>query len=233
MDALDRIALSASFISAGTSSGGFRRYDGVPGSNVVLFLPWNTTYWLARLLGLTGIEFLACYETPGALVSADPSRCTDAMREVLFDSEQLLKKAHVRDPLVIGMSLGSYPATVLANRIGARLISVCSADRGDRMIWESPATKAVKQVAISKGYGLPHYARAMEGLHPVQNLSGIAAGSTFVFARHDALVPRRRTVALASAVRQQAPKARIVHMNLGHVATIITSSALQRQTASR
>ena len=43
---------------------GFRRVDGNPTSKVIYFLPWQTSFGVARHVGFTPLDFLACYEMP-------------------------------------------------------------------------------------------------------------------------------------------------------------------------
>src|SRR5206468_9948454 len=108
----------------------------------------------------------AGYEMPSAIVSSEPERCVQAMLALVQDAERLLADRGVaEDALIVGLSIGSYPATYLANRIGARLCSVASADRADVAIWESPATCIIKRRAVHKGYQLSHYSDALCGTH--------------------------------------------------------------------
>ena len=148
----------------------FRRIDGDPASNVIYFLPWHTPFAFARHAGFVPLNFLACYEMPNAIVSSEPELCAQAMLGLAADAGRLLVDRGVaEDALIVGLSVGSYPATYLANRIGARLCSVASADRGDLAIWESPATHIIKRRAVNKGYQLSDYSQALFGTHPVEN----------------------------------------------------------------
>jgi hypothetical protein len=161
----------------------FRRIDGDQTSNVIYFLPWHTPFAFAWHAGFVPLNFLACYEMPSAIVSSEPELCAQAMLGLVADAGRLLvDRGVVEDALIVGLSVGSYPATYLANRIGARLCSVASADRGDLAIWESPATHIIKRRAVHKGYQLSHYSQALFGTHPAENLSNIAADSLFVMA---------------------------------------------------
>ena len=165
----------------------FRRIDGSPASNVIYFLPWFTPFWFARRAGFAPLDFLAAYEMPPAIVSSEPAFCVQAMRGLVQDAERLLQKRRIKteDAVIVGLSVGTYPATYLANRIGARLCSVASADRADLAIWESPATRVVKHRALKKGFRLAHYSEFLQGSHPAQNLTGIAPNSVFVVGQRD------------------------------------------------
>ena len=100
----------------------------------------------------------------------------------MTDAEQYFRQHGVEgtDAVIVGLSIGSYPATYLANRIGARLCYVASADRADLAVWESPATRIVRQRAQRKGYQLSHYSEALSGTHPAQNLRRVAVCPGFL-----------------------------------------------------
>jgi hypothetical protein len=207
----------------------FRRVDGNPQSTVVYFLPWHTPFSVARHVGLIRLDYLACYEMPPAIVSSRPELSVEALHRVAADAETLLAARQVRgrDAMLIGLSAGTYPATYLANRIGARLCAVAPSDRADRMIWESPATRLIKRRALMSGVSYSHYARAMRGSHPFQNLGGIASQSIFVMGRRDPFIPARRSAALLEAIKRTAPKVRVMTLDAGHVETMVLSAQYQ------
>jgi hypothetical protein len=68
-------------------------------------------------------------------------------------------------------------ATVVTNRIGARLCAVVAADLADLMLWQSPATWLIKRRAVERGLRFTHYAKIMRGWHPAHNLAGISPDS--------------------------------------------------------
>ena len=207
----------------------FRRIDGNPNSKVIYFLPWHTPYYVARHLGFTPLEFLACYEMPPASVSSVPELSVEAMRGLVDDAEALIADRGIcgQDVLVVGLSLGTYPATVLANRIGARLCAVAAADRADLMIWESPAARLVKRRALQRGLRLAHYAKVMRGWHPAHNLAGIASDSVFLMGERDPFIPPRRRAGLLQAIERFAPKVRVFKLAAGHVKTMASSAPYQ------
>ncbi|HWB46313.1 MAG TPA: hypothetical protein VG900_12795 [Hyphomicrobiaceae bacterium] len=207
----------------------FRRIDGAVQSNVIYFLPWHTPYGFARQAGFAPLEFLAAYEMPPAIVSSEPELSVRAMRALVQDAERLLDEHNVaaREALIVGLSVGTYPAIYLANRIGARLCAVAPADRADLMTWQSPAARLVKRRAIQKGYRLSHYARAMAGCHPAQNLGGVAPDSVFVIGRRDPFVPARRRAALLDAIERHLPSSQVVMPDAGHFATLIAGGRHQ------
>jgi pimeloyl-ACP methyl ester carboxylesterase len=211
----------------------FRRIDGQAGSRVIYFLPWHTPLYVARHFGFTPLEFLACYEMPPAIVSSTPELTVSAAERLVGDAEQLVRDRGLdpTDAIVIGLSAGSFPATVPANRLGARLCAIAGADRADLMIWQSPAARLVKRRCLLHGVDLARYSKAMQGMHPVQNLGGIAQESMFIVGERDPFIPARRKRGLLRALRRQAPRARVVRLDAGHVKTMIASADYQRDFA--
>src|SRR4051812_4151108 len=100
---------------------------------------------------------------PPAAISSVPELSVAAMAGLVDDAAALLADRGINGPdaLIVGFSLGSYPATVLANRIGARLCAAATADRAD--LWQSPATRLIKRRALQRGLRLAHYALVMRG----------------------------------------------------------------------
>ena len=209
----------------------FRRIDGSPTSKVIYFLPWHTPITLARKAGFVPLEFLACYEMPEAIVSSEPELCLQALQALVTDAEQYFRQHGVEgtDAVIVGLSIGSYPATYLANRIGARLCSVASADRADLAVWESPATRIVRQRAQRKGYQLSHYSEALSGTHPAQNLRRVASDSVFLIGQRDPFVPASCADGLQRAIDAHAPHTQVITPAAGHFRTLMLSARYQRQ----
>jgi pimeloyl-ACP methyl ester carboxylesterase len=197
----------------------------------IYFLPWNTPYWLAKRLGLIRGPFTACYETAPALVSSEPVRSVLALKKIVADAEALLESLKITGTSVriVGYSLGSYPATYLANRLQARLYSIAPADRGDLMIWQSPAARKIRERARAKGYRLEDYVEAMAGYNPVENLVGLAPSSTFVVGDCDPFVPAERSLALVEAVKRNCSTAKILKTTGGHVRTLLVGAWFLRR----
>ena len=143
----------------------FRRIDGDKRSRVLYFLPWHLPYELAKRAGMLPLNFLACYQMPISIISSIPQRCVDAMELLVADADDVVSAAgaNKKQMLIVGLSIGNFPATILANRWGTRLCSVCSADRGDWMIWESPAAQSVKAQAIAEGFTQTDFERTLDG----------------------------------------------------------------------
>ena len=207
----------------------FRRIDGDANAKVIYFLPWHTPFSVCRQAGFTPLDFLACYEMPCAIVSSDPELGVRAMRLLVADAEALLMARGVApsEALIVGLSVGSYPAVYLANRIGARLCAVAAADRGDLMLWQSPATRIIKRRAIHRGVRLWEFSKAMLGYHPAQNLAGIARASVFVVGESDPFIPSRRRAGLLQAIERFAPAVHIASVAGGHVKTLMMSAQYQ------
>jgi hypothetical protein len=205
----------------------FRCIEGDPRSRVIYFLPWHTPLRLARHFGFVPLPFLAAYELPPAIVSSEPERCILAAKGMVEHAERLLARHGVKpvDALIVGLSAGTFPATLLANRLRARLCSVAGADRADLMVWESPAARIVRRRAVSKGYSRESYTDVMRGYNAAENLDNIATDSMFVMGTRDPFVPMTRSAAWARAIQKAQPSAQIVRLEAGHVRTLATKTA--------
>jgi hypothetical protein len=115
----------------------FRRIVAHDPNGAIYFLPWRTSFKTALDYGLVGLrQWRLCYELPAAVVTADPDVCARANRAVIEDAADQIERR--RPPVLVGLSMGTVPATLLAGRYRAPLWSFASADRGDLMIWQSP-----------------------------------------------------------------------------------------------
>jgi pimeloyl-ACP methyl ester carboxylesterase len=158
---------------------------------------------------------------PLAIVSSEPALCVQAMRGMVDDAERLLGDRGIagKDTLVVGLSVGTYPATYLANRIGARLCSAASADRADLACGTVQPRASSSNAPCKKVLRLEHYAEALDGTHPAQNLAGIAENSVFVVGQRDPFIPPPCHSGLLAAVESCAPSAQVVTLNAGHFRT--------------
>jgi pimeloyl-ACP methyl ester carboxylesterase len=201
----------------------FQRIDGDARSATICFLPWLMPYKLAKVMRIVPREFLACYEMPRAIVSSEPELCVEAVEAVVADAARLVSRVGLDRSRVqvVGLSIGNATATVLANRLGARLCSIASADRGDLTLWESPASRQVRERAERKGYRLEDFTAALRGLHTIENLGNLAPASTFVVSLDDELIPAARREGLVSAVRRTLPAADVSYVASGHFGTMI------------
>ncbi|MGE3231195.1 MAG: hypothetical protein AB7J30_17320 [Hyphomicrobium sp.] len=186
------------------------------------FLPWRMPYKLAIASRLVPPGFLACYEMPRAIVSSEPELCVRAVELVVGDATRVFERARLApgELLVVGLSIGNAVATRFANRIGARLCSIASADRGDLTLWESPASAGIKGLAEAKGYCLADFTSALAGLHTIDNLDRLAAGSRFIFGTRDELIPEARRNGLIAAVHRHRPDAAVTYLERSHIGTM-------------
>ena len=131
----------------------FRRVQGNGRAPVICFLPWKASLMTASRFGVVPKDNLACYELPSAIVSSEPELCVRAFHVIIDDALRLIREVGIRpqDLVVIGLSVGTAPATYLANHIGARLYSVASADYGHLMLWQSPRAAAGQSARDRKG----------------------------------------------------------------------------------
>ncbi len=197
---------------------------------MIYFLPWHTPFAFARRAGFLPLDFLACYEMPSAIISSQPDLCAQSLRDLVEDAERRLGAAGIRPQhaLIVGLSIGSFPATFLANRTGARLCSVASADRADLALWQSPATHSIKSRALQAGIGLADYAAALFGVHPAHNLATIGQDSVFLLGRRDPFIPAERRAGLLQAIAASRPDAHVVTLDAGHFKTLVSSGRYQR-----
>lgn len=199
---------------------------------VIYFLPCSTSFRMARIMGLIGDDFLACYEMPPALTSADPNSIFAALRLLLDDAKGLIASRGIpeRSVRVVGYSLGSYPACFLANHLRTRLVSIAPADRGDLMIWESRASEMLRRRARANGFDVDDFVRILRGYNPIENLQHLAPESTFIFGKSDPFVPEARSSALMDAIRTSSRATgrdlRIIEVEGGHLRTLVSGARL-------
>lgn len=208
----------------------FRRILGEDPDGAIYFLPWRTSFAMALRFGLIGLQrWRLCYELPTSVVSPDPERCAASIRRVVADAiDQIGDRP---PPVFIGFSMGSVPATLLAGRYRSRLWSFASADRGDLMIWQSPAAQTIRAAAEARGKALVDFSRALEGLHPIDWLDRIDTNSRFAVGAFDRFVPSSRRSALIRGATRTVPRANVVTEPLGHLGVMALSPWRQRQWA--
>jgi pimeloyl-ACP methyl ester carboxylesterase len=200
----------------------FQRIGGNAGSATVVFLPWCMPFKLAVACRIVPANYRACYEMPRAIVSSDPETCIRALHMVVDDATRDFQQSGLdaSEIVVVGLSIGNAAATMFANRIGARLCSIASADRGDLTLWESPASRHVKVRAEEKGFRVSDFTAALRGNHTIDNLANLAPGSRFIVGMRDELLPQQRRDGLLTAVRRVLPVADIIHIDATHFGTM-------------
>jgi hypothetical protein len=205
---------------------GVNRIDGDPECHVIYFLPWQTPYAVAKACGLLPLAFAACYEMPRNVVSGDPLCSLARLEEIVDDAQERISRfAHA--PLIIGFSIGTVPATCLANRHSAPLLSICSAPRGADIIWQSPLARPIKHHAIALGFTRGQFRTAFRRIDPANNLARLPEGSAFVAGAGDKVIPHEQTAEWLRLVATSVPDPSISVTSLGHVATIMASRRLQ------
>jgi Serine hydrolase (FSH1) len=205
----------------------FSRFDGDLPKGPVYYLPWRADFGAARRAGLLPRRnFAACYRLPDDIVSPTPWTCADRIQELVDDAVQFAQR-HGPPSVVVGYSLGTVPATLLAAQFATRLWSFASADRGDLMIWSSPAASAIKSQAERLGYGRDDFASALHRLNPVDRIGEVHPDSRLVVGRFDRLVPRERSRRLVEKARCHLPKRNVIELPLGHLGVLGISSCLQ------
>jgi hypothetical protein len=192
---------------------------------ILCFLPWNTSYALGARLGLVNKQFSVCVQLPSALICSQPTQTENAMKGLIRHVEDLLKERRLSPAVVVGYSLGTYPATYIANKLRTRLVSIASADRGDLMFWESQAVMTLKRRAILNGFNLADYTKALAGFHPIENLDYISKRSLFIFGQTDPFIPRARSNALVQALKSRSTLFDVRRVRGGHIRTLLRGAA--------
>lgn len=208
----------------------WRRIDGNPRSRVIYYLPWKTSFELAKSVGLIPLDYLACYKMPAGLLSSDPARATAAI-EALHEDTKRLVAARGADPsqlVCIGLSIGNFPATYIANTLGAKLLGVAPADRGELLVWQSPLALFAKEDAVRQGRTLGQFAEAFAPYNPVNNIARLAPKSAFIWGTRDRIVPRKRTLSFLKAMRIARRTPNVRELPLGHFSTLLLSGRYQK-----
>jgi hypothetical protein len=211
---------------AAVRKNGVYRIDGDPGCHVIYFLPWQTPYSVAKACGLLPLAFAACYEMPRNVVCGDPLCSLERLEEIVDDAQERISRI-ARTPLIIGFSIGTVPATCLANRHSAPLLSICSAPRGADIIWQSPLARPIKHHAIALGFTRGQFRSALRRIDPANNLARLPEGSAFVAGAGDKVIPHEQTAEWLRLVSTSVRKPSISVTPLGHVATIMASRRRQ------
>ncbi|MGY3452097.1 hypothetical protein [Bradyrhizobium sp. USDA 4353] len=206
-----------------------RRIDGRDPRGAIYFLPWGMGFATARWLGLVrGYDWQACYRLPDAMVSPDPELCAGCIAAIEQDVTRLTAR-HGPPSRLVGFSLGSVPATLMAGRLGRPVWSFASADRGELMIWSSPAARAIRREAERRGLRRDDFAAALHRYNPIHWIDRVAPDSRLVVGRFDRMVPRARGQALLDRARRRIIGDHLVELPLGHVAVLAASGFLQRR----
>jgi hypothetical protein len=163
---------------------------------------------------------------PRNVVCGDPLCSLERLEEIVDDAQERISRI-ARTPLIIGFSIGTVPATCLANRHSAPLLSICSAPRGADIIWQSPLARPIKHHAIALGFTRGQFRTAFRRIDPANNLARLPEGSAFVAGAGDKVIPHEQTAEWLRLVATSVPYPSISVTSLGHVATIMASRRLQ------
>lgn len=192
------------------------------GEQVVCFLPWLLGYHQCREARLLPPNVLAAYEMPHGIVSPCPSTSIEALQLVVDDFLELMRERDL-DPAnltLLGLSIGNFAATYIANLIGARLWAIAPGDRGEALIWTSSIAAGLRKQAEARGYSFSDFGAALREFNPINNLHNLKAGSTFVAGRFDSVVPYRSAMKVTAAARAHNPATRSIVLPLGHSGTL-------------
>lgn len=197
-----------------------RRKDGNGRKNIIIFLPWNLPIRIAERLNLIPPDHMAAYQMPNGIISSIPEKCVESIQHIEADFTQLLSTKSGDDCTLVGLSIGNFPATYLANKYGLRLLSVASGARGDWLIFNSRAATHIRDRALKRGHSIDSFAPVLKGWNPIENLSQLGPRSKFVLGMFDSFVPRESQRALIEQLRSDSPQTDVWQLPLGHRATI-------------
>jgi pimeloyl-ACP methyl ester carboxylesterase len=193
-----------------------------PNRQIICFLPWLFSYARSFEAGIIPPGCLFVYEMPHAIVSASPGKSVEALHVVVQDFLALMQQRQF-DPAaltLVGLSIGNFVATYLANRIGARLWSVASGDRGEVLVWNSILAEGIRKQAEANGVHYPDFEKTLNAFNPINNLDNLGDGSTFIAGRFDKIVPYRCARNVALAARSLNRTTRRIVLPLGHSGTL-------------
>jgi pimeloyl-ACP methyl ester carboxylesterase len=165
---------------------------------------------------------IAAYEMPHAIVSPSPATSIQALQTVVDDFLDLMVQRDL-DPAnltLMGLSIGNFAATYLANMIGARLWAIAPGDRGEVLLWSSSFAASLRKQAEARGYSYSDFEAALRDFNPINNLRNIGAGSVFIAGRFDNVVPYSSATNIAAEARASNPSTRTLVLPLGHSGTL-------------
>jgi hypothetical protein len=204
------------------------RMDGDPSASTLYFLPWGVSHAIGRSLGLVGADSRACYEMPTDLVSIDPHASVASLVPLLDDASDIISRTS--DPVLVGLCLGNCPATLLARRHDASLISIATADRAERIIWESPAASQICQAIKKRGITQAQLGEMLAPLAPEEHIYHVHRPPWFISGRFDKIVPGRRTEPVIKRARERFGDVATSTLPLGHRMTLVVGSVHRRWT---
>lgn len=205
------------------------------GEQIVCFLPWLLSYAQCRDARLLPPQAWIAYEMPPAVVNPSPVTSIQALRIIADDFLKLMDQRKL-DPAkltLLGLSIGNFAATYLANLVGARLWSIASGDRGEVLLWSSTYASGVRMQAEARGYSFADFAAALRDFNPINNLRNIAAGSIFIAGRFDRIVPYDSAKKVAAEARSHNPATSSIVLPFGHNGTLFAGVQYLRLRSKR
>ena len=138
--------------------------------NWVCFLPWRTRYEDAKGAGLNfeGRSYVV-YEMPVECINPRPEKSRESILGMICDFEH--NYSDIGRWNVLGFSLGTLPATILANiRKVDKLILVCPGARLGESMWSSFAARKIRREAKKLGMtDWREYDRVLGDINPIDN----------------------------------------------------------------
>ena len=189
---------------------------------VICFLPWLFSFARARDAGLVLPQTALAYEMPHAIVSATPELSVEALHVVARDFLDFIEQRRL-DPsklTFVGLSMGCFAATYIANLVGARLCAVGAADRGEELIWSSSLAAHIRRQAEHRGIRYNDFAGVLRDYNPVNNLRNIRPGSTFIAGYLDKVVPYASARNVVAQARSDIKSIRSIVLPFGHSGTL-------------
>ncbi len=201
-------------------------FSSLPASDrqIVCFLPWLFSYARSIDAGLIPAGCLLAYEMPHAIVSPSPDKSIEALQVVVRDFREFMdrRQLHPASLTLVGLSIGNFAATYIANQIGARLYSVASGDRGEELVWNSVLAKGIRAQAEARGLSYADFKTALHAFNPINNLDNLGDGSIFISGRFDRVVPYRCASTIAVTARTRNHTMRRIVLPFGHSGTLFT-----------
>jgi hypothetical protein len=227
---IDRINLGRGLEALDDQSTSFRRKYGPGQSRVILFLPWNLSIETAERFCLLPRSYFACNETAPGIVSSTPQVPIDSLiaTEKLFLGDLDAIRKTGREPLLIGMSMGNFPATYLANKYRLDLISIASGHSGDWLTFNSPAANHIRLKAEAMGLRESDFTALLGPVSPIHNLRSLGPKSQFIFGTFDRYIPKFSRDALIAQLAKERPDIAVTKFPFGHLATIFLWKFLAR-----
>jgi dienelactone hydrolase len=210
---------------------------------MVVFHHWNATAWNRQIAsffsrrGVTVVELAMPYHfersRPGSLhadymLGPNLGRTIESVRQAVLDGRKLirwLKREGYRDIAVLGMSLGSWVAALIAAHdvaVSKASLFLTAGSLAD-MVWTGRATRSIRD-SLDSSVGLNELRRAWGPLN-VENYAGNLARPGLdlhvVLAKRDRVVLPEISHRLIRRLRDAGARPDILELNCGHYSLAI------------